>query len=475
MLGECPSLAEKHNCELVPFFLSLAGPDATSGLPRQKLPAWLALFAKFTNPKALHSTAALHALCTSLLSHPDRALQKAALSCLLTYKSPHLALYEDKFQTLLNDTQWWDELTMLDFDLVQPQGRKEVVDVLTRLLFGLMLERKGRSQGGDCHAAVLGALVGCTEEELGLLMDLMLRPLGLSCTARRDGPFILAAVDAGVSDRQQTGFLTLLGDVLKNLGPKLVRYWPALLGTTINLIAGAHTWVGSLGHEEGATVEGEEAADEEADADEPSSSSPKVFRSIRHVGLKRFADFFQCPVPFDYSPYIPTSFTMFISPRLSDLDKENTQAPSALLQLFYTWSIKESSVGFLVEYNARVLPKLYDCLIAPSVKLAVISRIFDVIDHLLAVSTINKVIRDTVIKPHVLLLLSNLAIWLNGQKGCLQLRCPWPSARSTFCQRLCSIQRMHRRRVCCLGSLPLFYENLQNWYQKRSKSICSRS
>jgi len=145
-------------------------------------------------------------------SHPDRPLQKAALSCLLTYKSRHLALYEEKFQTLLDDTRWRDELTILDFVLIQPQGRGVVVDVLTQLLFGLMLERKGRSQGADRRAAVLGALGGCTEGELGLLVDLMLRPLGSSCTARRDLTFFLAAGDAGVSDKQQTGFFTLRGE-----------------------------------------------------------------------------------------------------------------------------------------------------------------------------------------------------------------------------------------------------------------------
>jgi U3 small nucleolar RNA-associated protein 20 len=50
-------------------------------------------------------------------------------------------------------------------------------------------------------------------------------------------------VDPGVSDKQQAGFLTLLGDVLRNLGPRLVDYWPALLGTAIDLVASAQTRV----------------------------------------------------------------------------------------------------------------------------------------------------------------------------------------------------------------------------------------
>lgn len=416
-LGECPSLAERHNRELVPYFLSLAGPNAPSKLPKQKLNAWLVLFAKFTNPKALHSTEALRALYTSLLSHHDRALQKAALNCLLSYKSPHLTSHEEKIRILVDETRWRDELSSLDFDLIESQDREEVVDVVVRLLFGLMLEKKGRSRGADRRAAVLGALGRCTDEELGLLVDLMLYPLGSTSAARREGPFAVVVVDSMVSEKQQTGFLTLLGDVLRNLGPRLVKYWPALLGATIDLVSNSQKRIEySLVHEEEAGG-GEDAEDAGEDVDEPTSTSSKIHRSIRQLGLKRFADFFRCPVSFDFSPYVATAFSAFISPRLSALDKENTQAPSALLELFYTWSIEERYAALLVEHDSRVLPKIYDCLIAPSVKPAVVSRVFDVVDCLLAASSGNQVVCETVVKPHVSLLLSNLAVLVERTKG----------------------------------------------------------
>ena len=68
-------MAERHNCDLVPYFLSLAGPDSATKLPRYKLSAWLKLFSKFSNPNALRSTETMRAL----LSHPDRSLQRLAL------------------------------------------------------------------------------------------------------------------------------------------------------------------------------------------------------------------------------------------------------------------------------------------------------------------------------------------------------------------------------------------------------------
>lgn len=349
-----------------------------------------------------------------MLSHPDRALQSVALSCIFTYKSPHLSPHEDKIRILLDDTRWRDELVSLDLEKIDPQDRSEVVAVIIRLMFGLMLEKRGRTRGADRRAAVLSALGGCTAEELGLLVDLMLHPLKSNSLTRHEGPFVLEAVDPTVSDKQQTGFLTLLGDVLKNLGPKLRQYWPSLLGMTIDLISNAQKRVESLvASPEEEDVAEDEAEDEEAETKE----STKILRSIRQLGLKRFTDFFRSPVSFDYTPFMEVSFAAFISPRLPSLDIENTQAPSALLELFFTWSHESDYVSFLVKYNVNVLPKIYDCLVAASVKPAVISRIFDIIDRLLAFSTVDGTVRDNVVKPHVSLLLSNLSILVERTKG----------------------------------------------------------
>ncbi|KAJ7756392.1 armadillo-type protein [Mycena maculata] len=425
-LGECPALVQKHNRDIVPFFLSLAtpAPDSSSSkpkLPRHKLTAWLTLFSKLPNPKALHSTDALRDLYMSNLSHPDRALQSIALSCVLTYKSPRLTPFEGTMHALLDDTRWRDELMRLDLSQVEPQDRAEVVPAITRLLFGLMLEKRARARGADRRAAVLGALGGCTDEELGLLVDLMLRSFEPDGTARRQEPFAVCEVPAEVSEKQQIGFIGLLGDVIRNLGPRLVAYWPALLGTTIDFVARAQGRINSAGRaEEEAETDAE---DEEVDEHSPSSTS-KILRSIRQLGLKRLADFFRCPVQFDYAPYIQAAFPAFISPRLASLDKENTQAPSTLLELFYVWTLDGERVMFLVQYDSQVLPKVYDCLVAPNVKPAVVSKIFDIVEKLLAFSTVDPNVSDKVVKPHVSLLLNNLAILVERTKGTASVASP---------------------------------------------------
>ena len=236
VLEECAPLAEKHNRDLVPHFLAVAGPDAPSRLPRNKLSAWLKLFAKFSNPNALRATETMRALYVSLLAHPDRALQRLALSCLLTYKSPRLVRHEDSLQLLLDDTKWRDQLTLLDFAQFGADERPEVVSVVIRLLYGTMLERRGRTRGADKRAAVLSSLAACSDDELTLLVDLMLQPMRSNrSTDAVNGAFAVNPVPDDVSEKQQLGFLTLLGDVLKHLGSQVVAHWPSFLETVRHL------------------------------------------------------------------------------------------------------------------------------------------------------------------------------------------------------------------------------------------------
>jgi U3 small nucleolar RNA-associated protein 20 len=422
-LSECAALAEKHNRELIPLFLDLADPTTGPRLPRTQLAAWLALLARFTNPKAIMRTDSLRALYTDLLAHADRALQRAALACVLTYKDPGLAPHADRLHALLDDTRWRDELTALDIPALPPRGRSEVVGVLIRLLFGMMLEKRGRARGADRRAAVLGALAACENSELGLLVNLMLRPLGGCDTGRMATGFTVQALPEGVSEKQQIGFLTLLGDVLKNLGTRLVEHWPVLLGATIDTLAQAQARIDAIGADE--EREGEEEEIEDDEDDEPkSTTSSKMTRSIRQLGLKRFANFFRLPVTFDFAPFMPTCFATFISPRLANLDRENTQAPSALLELFHVWALHGTHVRHLVAHDKRVIPMMYACLVAGSVKPAVIAHIFDTIERLLALSADDAWVAEHIVKPHVSLLLANLALLVERTKDVAAVSSP---------------------------------------------------
>ncbi|KAF4598878.1 U3 snoRNP protein [Pleurotus pulmonarius] len=412
-LSECHRLAEKHNKDLVPLFLSFSTRSTGAKPSRTKLAAWLTLFSKFSNPKALYATEALHSVYTVLLSHPDRTLQTLALSCILTYKSPHLTPHEDEIKSLLDVTRWRDALTNLDLSTLEGPARTEVINIITRLLFGIMLEKKGRSRGADRRAAVLGTLASCTDEELYLLVDLMLHPTtSTSLVPPMDGQSTMSLSE----EKQQLGFLTLLGDVLKNLGSRLVAYWPMLLSETIAITARAHSRLTSRNENE--EIEIDDDAEEEEDEEEASgSSTSKNTRLIRQTGLKRFADFFRQPVSFDFTSYMKGAFESFISPRIDDLDKENIQAPSALLELFFTWTLQRDYVPYLISFDNRLIPSIYNCLVAKNVKTSVIMKIFDIIDRLLVWSSDDDTISASVVIPHMSLLLGNMAVLAERTSG----------------------------------------------------------
>ncbi|KAG1831616.1 armadillo-type protein [Suillus variegatus] len=421
-LGQCTSLAEKHNRELVTYFISIASPDALSRLPKYKLQAWLTLFSKFSNPKALHSTDTLRELYLSLLSHPDRELQKVSLSCLLAYKSPHLQHHQAKLGLLLDETKWRDELTSLHMSSIEIKDRPQVVDIIVRLLYGLMLEKKGRSRGSDRRAAVLTALAGCTDEELYLLVDLMLKPMQADSHAHQDNLFSLHPISSDIPLKQQSGYLTLLGDVLKNLGSRLTTYWPALLGTTLDIVANAQNHLSNVTAVDADGQVEDEANEEESESGEVSNS--RVLRYLRQQGLKRLAEFFRCPVEFDFTSYLSASFPAIVAPRLELLDQENTQAPSALLELFYVWTSQPEYSVHLVQHDSRVLPKVLDCLVAVNVKPAVINRVFDIVERLLSYSADDSKFLDLLVQPHISQLLKNLTTLVERTKADTALSSP---------------------------------------------------
>ncbi|KAI0090560.1 armadillo-type protein [Irpex rosettiformis] len=437
VLAAASSLTERHNRDLVPYFLSLASPEEpTKTLTRTKLAAWLTVFSKFVNPKALHSSQELRTLFMTLLSHPDRQLQKLALDCVLTFKDPAVAKFEEELKALLDNTRWRDQLTNLDIASIGGDNRAQTIEVLIRLLYGVMLEKKGksRSKGGvDRRAAVLAAFNGCTSDELETLVDLMLGPilrkradslesLEVSTPTPSGSSYQLQLIPDSVSDKQLVGFLTLLGDVMKNLGTKLLPRWDILLQTLLDVIGYAQGRLTTVTPEADSNEEQDDTdavSDVGSEDDQGRSGTGRAIRAVRQTGLKRFIDFFRSPVSleFDFTPYLGEAFRSFISPRLPLLNVENTQAPSALLELFHTWTLKPQFAPFLVAYNSQVLPKIYDCLVASSVKPAVISRVFDIVDHLLSLSSADNALADAVFKPGIPLLLTNLTVLVERMKG----------------------------------------------------------
>ncbi|EJD50269.1 hypothetical protein AURDEDRAFT_182634 [Auricularia subglabra TFB-10046 SS5] len=374
-LALVPALPEKHSRLLVPKFLALAEANM-----KGKLAPYLALFSKFGNPKALYRTSELHAIYLGLLAHPDRAIQRDALACVQSYKAPAIARLSDSLGGLLDETKWRDEMVGLTGAAADAPLDADAEDVLVRVCYGLMTERRA---GKERRAAALTLVGALGERAMGVLVALMLSPFGGS--------------DDGLpGEKQQLGFLAMLGDVLSALGTSTMVYWSRLLDATLACLGAAQR-----------TLDSNDSDDNESDNDDTKDGGT---RAVRLGGLKRFADFFRVPSDFDFAPYVARAFTCAISPRLPAFDRENTQAPSALLQMFVAWSGEPRTIRFLVDCDSVVLPKTFALLAAPSVKPPVVARVLDVADRILALSDEDTAIAEAVLLPHVGALLDNLQV-----------------------------------------------------------------
>ncbi|GAA6031952.1 hypothetical protein JCM8097_003358 [Rhodosporidiobolus ruineniae] len=436
-----PDLAQKHNRDLVDVFLGCFqrddvipdkadeapkyfNPDESSKDRKARLLAWLALFAKLSNPKALYRSAELDSQFRTLLAFPDADIQKLALDCLLRWKIPAVTANADRLKNLLEPTKLRDELLQFvsttDAGGLDPNHRADVVPLFVRITYGIMTSRLGRASASSGQgragrrAAILGALRTCSPDELNTLVDLTLGPLRKLLVTPPGEPFRFADQAPNVPGKRQLGFLGLLTDVLKHLGKDLVGRWPDLLGAVLNLLHFAQRGIDSEANKE---VEAEkEREDEDAEeqdeqeGEEETSSAP--LRHIRQTALKRLADFFRLDVEFDFRPFIAAAFPSFISPRLPSLAAENAQAPSALLELFVTWSFRRDLVPLLVDYDASFLPSLYRVLTVRNVKPAVILRVFDLVGHLVEFAAEDggekSEIGQKVVKPGVDVLLVQL-------------------------------------------------------------------
>ncbi|SCV68516.1 BQ2448_637 [Microbotryum intermedium] len=404
-----PDLAQRHSRDFVTVFLGCfqredgqesddsivryVDPNESTKERQLRLRAWLAMFAKFSNPKALYRADDLAAHFRFLLAFPDTEVQKLALDCLLRWKTPAVVANADRLRNMLEPTRLRDELLQFvsgtDAGGLEPNHRADVVPLFIRISYGIMTSRLGRASASSGQgragrrAAILGALKTCSPQELGTLVDLIIGPMQGYVVYAPSEQFRFASQSLNIAGKRQLGFLGFLADVLKHLGKHLVSRWHDLLAANLNLLYFAQRGIEAENASSGTVDEVEEEREEdENDSDEPETAMAPL-RHIRQVALKRWAEFFRLEVDFDHTRYITAAFPVIIAPRLPSLAAENAQAPSALLELFCTWSIRRDLLEHLVVHDRSLLPKLYGCLTTRNVKPAVILRVFDIVDSLL--------------------------------------------------------------------------------------------
>ncbi|KAF9926096.1 U3 snoRNP protein [Linnemannia zychae] len=457
-LAEVPSIAEVHNRQIVAVFLKFIQEEyepawnrkderdldddeqeddlvemmkvlpKTAKNTKERLHLFLALFAKFKNPKQTYESATMHELYLRLLTIGDAPLQTLALDCLFTFKSPALAPYHDNLKNMLDDVKFRDELSTFviadsESSSIGSIHRDEVMPIILRLLYGCMISRKGKGSAKAGMAArrkaVLTAIGGCKSSELGFFISLMLNPFDVGTSGIVNGRFVFSADPSAERSsvghiRKQIGFLNIMEDVIKMLGTILKPFISQLLTAILCMINQAQERM-DLNMVDQSMLGAEEGMIE--------TLQTKQLRDIRQFGIKRITKLFGLPnTDFDFGPYVPTMFESFLNRRVGRLDIESTQAPSAIMELFATWASRNEYVLFLVNYNKDVLVKLYGCLSAKKVRDPVISMVLEICEDILGHcfeenELVEKPLTNQVLIPYTDCLLDNLEFALTKGSG----------------------------------------------------------
>lgn len=386
-------LPEKHSEAFVSHVLAqwaslVDAPESDrtpSAARMERLRQFLAIFAEFRDPARMHRASDMQAHFLTLCAQPEITVQRGALSCLLTWKTPALVHMEDKLRNLLDTAKFRDTLSQLDLSATSEQfsavTRPQVMPVLVRLLYGLMISRRGvRTSGAGQHArrtAILSALYESQVEEWQLLVDLMLGAFGDQVVTQ---PFVLPPPPEAPM-RKQLGLLQMLGEVLRYLGRALQPCMYRLVGVVVSLAAHAA-----------------EATDEQA-------------REVRRAALRRLADFVQYGHGTNWAEFREVILTRLVHPRLATFAQDSVQAPSAFLDLCRTW-INKSDTLLCFLSDTSILPAVYAGLSSTSIKPPVAQTILDMAEHLLSAAEGDeeeaRAIRDRVVMPMVPALLEHL-------------------------------------------------------------------
>ncbi|KDN51355.1 hypothetical protein K437DRAFT_233377 [Tilletiaria anomala UBC 951] len=373
LTADIPAQVQKHNAHFISLFLKSkdelvqgnlrddvgSSSDLCARDRQERLSAFLKVFAKLHNPKSLHRSSDLYATFLALCASRDTQVQRLALQCILTWKDPSHISYQETLTNFLEQSKQRDELT--NFDLtpdtgsVQPSHRATLLPLIIHLFYGQMMSTKARTN--SVRTAMLVSLARSHAEELKALFDLMLASLDES-PDEQSLEFEPSQTAPSATAKQQRGFLAFLEQVIKHLGFRIGPAWDRVMRVLLNIAIHANRFAGV----------------------HPGSEGTRS-REIRQDALKRLNEVFQIPAQkFLWGTFRPIIFKELVSPRLYSMQKDSVEAPSALQELFVTWSRDATLLDWL-DFNPELLPSLFACLSSENIKDPVTDRIVAVVEN----------------------------------------------------------------------------------------------
>ncbi|KAI8801037.1 hypothetical protein BJ742DRAFT_716305 [Cladochytrium replicatum] len=443
-LSSSPHLIESRAQQIIPPFLALlerpnyenegetsSNSTITFIARRRATHEYLTALSNLNKPASLPHQSGIRRGLLSLVATPDTQTQRLALTALLSWKDGLIPVhFVDHLKSLADDSTFRDALSTLDLDdlrgrVMKPQEWTAVMDVVTRILYGKMVSRRGRRSGARTgvearRKAIFAFLRGAGDAERDQFVGLMLAPFETLLqqrdgTAPAAGTFIINVKEdesSLPSTSQQLGFLNTLEDLVCQLKTFALPYLPQFMKILLNQIFSSEKRLqlakltsagGELIDLDSNDVDGEgekaeehdtelDEHDEEEEVAETSSNrqggSLVHFRRIRQLGIRRLTQIFELDFTgFDFAPYVPALYeTLLPSSRVSKLDSESAQSPSSLTLLLEVWTRYARYVPYLVRPEApELMAKVFSILSVNGVREPVVSLVFTMCENLLSI------------------------------------------------------------------------------------------
>ena len=372
-LSSLPNYVSMKSSFLVPIFMTAyeeytSDWTSTTKDSRTEIIEFLKIFANVKRLKVIFKASEVFDILMTLLYNGDGGIQSKALACILNFENASLGVHGETFQNLIDDVKFRDALTVLNsedvYANVKQEDRKLFMDVLSRILFGKLISKRGHSSAKSGmkqrRAAIFAFISAWSQDDISMLFNLMLKPFdGISLSSLCD------QIDKLPQERIQIGFLHVLGDFLTQLQMSSTSFFPRVLDVLLCLYKRSDEQLSVSMDIDQEDNDAGENAEPLNGAEEGPIKTRKSWKDIRQLVLRRLKQLFDIGIDLNQRSLIESVFETIIRPRMVNFVSENSQASSALLELMITWASSISYWPLFYDFGVYILEEAIGILSVP--------------------------------------------------------------------------------------------------------------
>ncbi|KPI39975.1 U3 small nucleolar RNA-associated protein 20, partial [Cyphellophora attinorum] len=372
VLTEMVSLAEKRSKFVTPVFLdaqftksvhdatrsdsstsshtlSAEGSNEDWSLSERK--AFITLFANFKNPRVLYRATEVYDKLFELLANGNVDIRKQALLTILKWKNAALQKHEEVLLKVVDEKIPSTEIGVIlnaesEDNPVKTDERGDVLPVLLRLVYGLLVGRSGTHGSQESRRkTLLRMLFRMQPSEIASYLEIAIGKLQ-DVRLLQDGGLSIDALQHEVTTPDQRyGFLRMTLSTIQTLQTTFAPFGNQVIEAILYCTMRSSTILESL----------------------PEVSN-SLERSTRRTGLECLTSLFEIRAEIEWTVYMPLIYSQLLIPRLESFANDNIQAVSVQLRLVAQWCSDPDFVSFLVSHDDRLLESLWQILSSTSTK-----------------------------------------------------------------------------------------------------------